>query len=214
LGRGSVLGADVLSVSRETRLSPPGLPASAAWRHHGPRDGIETVFFAADDTGHRLEGHVVAVEDGLPWAVRYEISVDQQWMTRSARVVGRSSTGTSEALLESDGDGHWRVNGERRPGLDGCTDVDLEASMCTNTIPVQRLGLRIGEAADVPAAYVRVADAGVERLEQRYIRLAGEGDGCRHYQYRSPSFDFESRLLYDESGLILDYPGIGRRILS
>ena len=31
------------------------------------------------------------------------------------------------------------------------------------------------------------------------------------YRYRAPSFDFECELVYDESGLVLDYPGIATR---
>jgi uncharacterized protein len=52
------------------------------------------------------------------------------------------------------------------PGPDGCRDVDLEASPCTNTIPIHRLGLEAGDSADAPAAYVRWLDLSVQRLEQ------------------------------------------------
>jgi hypothetical protein len=34
-----------------------------------------------------------------------------------------------------------------------------------------------------------------------------EDDGARHrYDYTSPAFDFSALLVYDESGLVLDYP--------
>jgi len=82
-----------------------------------------------------------------------------------------------------------------------------------DTISVQRLGMQIGGSAEVPAAYVRVSNVGVERLERRYTRLAGQGDGFEHYGYRAPSFDFECRLLYDHSRLIVEYPNIGTRLL-
>ena len=36
--------------------------------------------------------------------------------------------------------------------LDGCIDVDLKSSCCTNTIPVHRLQLGVGQSADAPAA--------------------------------------------------------------
>jgi hypothetical protein len=50
----------------------------------------------------------------------------------------------------------------------------------------------------------------VERLEQHYVRLADDG-GRQRYRYTAPRFDFECELLYDESGLVLDYPGIAVR---
>jgi hypothetical protein len=89
-------------------------------------------------------------------------------------------------------------------------DVDLEASAFTNALPVNRLGLDVGQHADAPAAYVRAHDLRVERLEQHYTRLTGDGTRSR-YDYRAPRFDFTAVLVYDEFGLVLDYPGIAVR---
>jgi uncharacterized protein len=183
---------------------------SAAWRHRDARDGFEVVFVAAAGGGYRLEGHTAAVEDGQAWAVRYRIALDGAWRTRGARVWGRSASGGYELALDADGRGGWRVNGADAPQLDGCLDVDLESSACTNAFPVHRLGLQVGQDADAPAAYVRALDLSVERLEQHYRRV--EDDGARQrYDYTSPAFDFRALLVYDESGLVLDYPGIATR---
>jgi hypothetical protein len=185
-------------------------PEFAAWRHRDARDGVEVVFLHAGDDGYHLEGHTAAVEDGQAWAVRYRITLDAGWHTRSARVSGRSAAGVHEVALEADGRGGWRVNGAKAPSLDGCLDVDLESSSCTNVFPVHRLGLEVGQQADAPAAYVRALDLGVQRLEQRYVRLDNEGDRQR-YDYTSPAFGFEGRLVYDEFGLVVEYPGIAVR---
>jgi hypothetical protein len=122
-----------------------------------------------------------------------------------------SASGAHELLLEGDGAGSWRVNGSPAHHLDGCLDVDLESSSLTNAFPVHRLGLEIGQAAEAPAAYVRALDLSVERLEQQYLRLEDDGSGER-YHYTSPRFDFECELIYDEFGLVIDYPGIATRI--
>jgi uncharacterized protein len=112
-----------------------------------------------------------------------------------------------------DGAGSWTVDDAPAPQLDGCLDVDLEVSACTNTLPVHRLGLAVGEAADAPAAYVRAAAFAVERLEQRYERLPDDGDLVR-YAYASPRFGYEDVLVYDADGLIVDYPGIAARVTA
>jgi hypothetical protein len=79
-------------------------------------------------------------------------------------------------------------------------------------MPVRRLQPRVGESVDAPAANVRAVDLSVERLEQSY-RLA-DGDGPHHaYDYAAPRFDFTARLLYDGSGLVIDYPGIASRVM-
>lgn len=50
----------------------------------------------------------------------------------------------------------------------------------------------------------------MERLEQTYLRATGQGT-CQSYDYAAPVFDFSCRLVYDQSGLVLDYPGIAVR---
>src|SRR3954447_19984214 len=102
---------------------------AAAWRHVGARDGFEFVFLVETaGGGRRLEGRVCAVEDGHAWTVRYDIAVDAAWRTRSARIRTRTAHGCRGVTVEADGDGRWLVDGEPAPALDGCLDVDLEAS--------------------------------------------------------------------------------------
>jgi uncharacterized protein len=185
-------------------------PEFAAWRHRDAREGFEVVFLHAGDDGYRLEGHTAAVEDGQAWAVGYRITLDAGWHTRSAQVSGRSATGLYELALEADGRGSWRVNGATAPHLDGCLDVDLESSSCTNAFPVHRLRLEVGQDADAPTAYVRALDLSVERLEQQYLRIEDQGKRER-YDYTAAAFDFAGQLVYDEFGLVLEYPGIAVR---
>jgi hypothetical protein len=185
-------------------------PPHAAWQHRDAREGFEVVFLHSDDDGYRFEGHTAAVEDGEPWAVEYVITVDPGWLTRGARVWGRSATGAREVRLEADRAGRWRIDDVAAPHLDGCLDVDLESSALTNAFPVHRLGLQIPQEADAPAAWVRALDLSVERLEQHYVRLDDDHSRQR-YHYTAPGVGFESQLVYDEFGLILDYPGIAVR---
>lgn len=167
--------------------------------------------FLSGAPDERVEGDTAAVEVDDAWAVHYAIEVDDGWITRRARVTGRSAIGRHEVELDSDGHGHWRVDGRPAAYLDGCLDVDLESSCLTNALPVRRLGLEAGQSADAPAAYVRALDLSVERLEQHYTRLE-DLDGAQRYHYRAPAFDFECELAYDQAGLVLTYPGVGRRV--
>ena len=138
------------------------------------------------------------------------LGLDPAWTTRSARVWGFAAPGRRQLRLDGDGAGRWQVDGAPAGHLDGCLDVDLESSSLTNAFPVHRLSLKVGEAADAPAAYVRALDLAVERLEQRYVRLEDD-DGRQRYHYTSPAFGFECELVYDETGFVLDYPGIAVR---
>ena len=73
--------------------------------------------------------------------------------------------------------------------------------------------LRPGEAADAPAAFVRVGGLTVERLEQRYRRLGDESGGEARYAYEAPRFGYEGSRHPEAGGLLLDYPGIATRVL-
>ena len=185
-------------------------PAAAAWRHLDAREGFESVFFGRGPSGVRIGGRTCAVEDGHVWDVGYEIDVDAGWRSMAARLRGRSVDGVVEREITSTGDGRWRVDGRAAPHLDGCLDVDLESSACTNTLPVHRLGQAVGELADAPAVYVRAVGLDVERLDQTYRRIEVV-DGHR-YAYEAPVFDVACELAYDEAGLIVDYPGIAARV--
>ena len=187
-------------------------PPTAAWKHGDVQVGFEVVFFEPTDDGLRIEGATSAVEEGEPWAVSYVLELDREWVTRSAVVHGRSRSGDSELTLEADGAGGWTANGEPVPEVEGCTDVDLEASAMTNAFPVHRFGLEVGEESEAPATYVRALDLRVERLEQRYKRKPDDGKRQR-YDYVSVADGFEAELVYDEAGLVLDYPGIAVRAL-
>lgn len=188
------------------------LPATAAWSHRDAREGFEVASFEPASRGYLISGTTTAVEDGQAWTVSYTIRVDKAWRTRSARITGQSERGARRTRLDADGLGHWRVDGVPAGHLDGCLDVDLESSAVTNTLPVHRTGLEPGARASVPAAYVRALDLDVQRLEQEYVRAEDEGRHQR-YDYTAPVFDFAAQLVYDESGLVLNYPGIALRAL-
>lgn len=189
------------------------LPARAAWRHVAASEGFEVVWIAPTSAGgHTFTGHSVAVGEGAAWAVRYAIEVDAGWATRRAEVWSRTDAGEELVVrLDARGGGRWRVDGRPAPSLDGCLDVDLEASACTNTLPVHRLALRAGAGADAPAVYVRAAGLAVERLAQTYHRVADDGPRSR-FDYAAPRFSYADRLVYDEAGLVLDYPGLAVRV--
>jgi hypothetical protein len=186
------------------------VPATAAWQHRGARTGFEVAYFQSLGEGWRVAGWTTAIEDGGTWAVEYVIDLDGTGATRSARIRGRSVAGFTSALLEAGAAGRWVVDGVPAAHLDGCLDVDLESSALTNALPVRRLGLVPGARAAAPAAYVKAVGLGVERLEQTYLRVPDEAAHQR-YDYAAPAFDFACRLTYDESGLVLDYPGIAVR---
>ena len=82
-------------------------------------------------------------------------------------------------------------------------DIDIQVTPATNTLPIRRLNLAVGESADVTAAWFRIPECQVEPLRQRYTRTAEDT-----YLYESPDHNFSATLTVDDLGLVITYdPG-------
>jgi hypothetical protein len=183
------------------------LPAMGAWRLLGAYEGFEVVRFATEDEDTTLSGTTVGVEQGVAWSIRYVLHVARDWHVRRATVTDHAGN----RLEIETGGGSWVVNGERRPELNGCLDLDFEASVVTNTLPVHRLGLSVGQRGESAAAYVRIEGLAVERLDQIYRRLPDRKDEMV-FDYESPRFGYHDTLHFGSDGLAVNYPGIGVRV--
>ncbi|HZY47350.1 MAG TPA: putative glycolipid-binding domain-containing protein, partial [Candidatus Bathyarchaeia archaeon] len=119
--------------------------------------------------GWRFSGTVVAKLRTSPIAARYEIFVDKKFKTQSL-VVDETTRGRTIRRKIEFRKGTWFVDGEGRNDLEKCSDVDLEASPCTNTPPIRRSRLKIGQRIDLTAAWVRLPSLKVMPLKQSYER--------------------------------------------
>jgi hypothetical protein len=105
--------------------------------------------------------------------------------------------------IKTDPGGRWWLNEMGQPEVAGCTDIDLNFSPSTNLLPIRRLGLAVGEAADVNAAWLRFPSFMPERLPQQYRRLDENT-----YRYESAGGGFAAELKVDSSGFVVDYPNL------
>jgi uncharacterized protein len=159
----------------------------------------EHAWLLDEGEGHRLGGVVALTRDGDPCHITYEVAVDHHWLPLVATAMVTTPADVSRIALASDGDGRWMLDGMTAPLLDGCRDVDLGWTPATNTIPIRRLALELGETASISAAWVRFPELDVVASEQRYTRLGND-----RWRYRSGEYDFELRT-DDLTGLVLSY---------
>lgn len=183
------------------------LPRAGGWRFLVPQRGFEVTRFSRQRGRAVLRGSSVGLEDGRLWSLRYLIELDGAWRARNATI--EDDLG-HRLVVEADGVGNWLINGKRQRSVQGCLDLDLEASLVTNMAAVRRLGLVPGERAEAPACYIRHRGLKVERLEQHYARLKDAG-GLLRFDYESPRFDYRACLRFAPDGLVVDYPHIGVR---
>jgi hypothetical protein len=164
--------------------------------------GHESCRCAETEVGWRLEGAAVFAHEGQPCRLDYAVNCDQAWLTVAGSVKGWVGERTIAIEVTTDADRRWRLNGAECPAVRGCTDLDLNFSPSTNLLPIRRLGLEVGQAALVQAAWLRFPGFTLEPLEQRYHRLT-EGD----YRYESLRSGFTAELRVNAGGLVTLYPG-------
>lgn len=150
-----------------------------------------------------LERTAVFVHEQRPCRLDYQIVCDKAWQTLSAQVEGWLGTTSIDIQIKTGSNRRWQLNGMEQPDVTGYTDIDLNFSPSTNLLPIRRLGLAIGEASDVKAAWLRFPSFSLEPLAQQYRRL----DELT-YRYESAGGQFVAELKVDPSGFVVDYPGL------
>lgn len=171
---------------------------------------IEHLHLEENGAGFAADGLIIRLGDDASHRLRYRIEGDAAWRIR--KLLLRKVEETAPAVvLHSDGDGRWTDEaGERVPALDGCRDVDIQASPFTNTLAIRRLALTPGDAAEICVAFVTVPELEVHAFRQRYTRLNTSPQGTV-YRYESLESDFAADLPVDADGLLIEYPGYFRR---
>ncbi len=107
--------------------------------------------------------------------------------------------------LGTDGGGRWgEVNGAHRPDLDGAVDVALACTPFTHSLPIRRLPLGVGDAAEAAMLEIDVETLGVVPVTTVYERIAS-----RRWRAMRPAGTTEFDV--DAYGLALDVPGAFRR---
>jgi uncharacterized protein len=174
--------------------------ASIIWRRLD-MPGHEWAQGTADSEGSRLYGTAIFVHKAMPCCLEYLIECDATGGTVSAEVVGEAGDDIIELEISVDGDGNWSMNERSVPDVKGCIDIDLNFSPVTNTLPIRRLNLAVGESAEVSAAWLRFPSFELERLVQTYTRLDENT-----YRYSSAGGAFTRDIPVNNFGLVTEYP--------
>ncbi len=176
------------------------------WEGHG----LEHCVCIDTGDGLTLEGVVAGTRHGT-YGGHYYVRADRAFRTREVRL---EYVGGPLLHVESDGIGKWYdVIGNRvLPNLADCIDVDIGITPATNTLPIKRLNLGVGESRDIAAAYVPLPDQIdgdflPQRAQQRYTCLVPN----QKYRYEGIFRNFKAELEVDEYGLVIDYPDTFRR---
>jgi uncharacterized protein len=153
---------------------------------------------------------VLAIDDERgPFRLSYRLSWDESWRLRDAELVVTTERSTQSLRLQTDGQGYWRDGNDRAiDALEGCRDIDIWPTPFTNSFPIRREPMAIGEKRQFLMAWVFAPDLTVHPQPQAYTRLAD-----RLYLFENlDGSDFRAELAVDEDGIVLEYPDLFRRV--
>jgi uncharacterized protein len=178
------------------------LVASILWRRLDT-PGHDACCLQEHDAGWELDGTAVFLDHGVPARLAYHVACDLAWHTQQGEVRGWLGVRSVELSIVRTTGGAWTLNGAVVPNLGSCVDLDLGFSPATNLLPLRRLALAAGRAADVPVAWLDVSAGSLDVLSQRYERRAEAT-----YWYEAPRFDYAALLEVTPAGFIKRYPGL------
>jgi hypothetical protein len=179
---------------------------SPVWNEGRRAMGLEHLLLA----GNTADSSVLAFsEAGAPFRLAYRLTWDDAWRLHDADLFVAAEGSTRSLDLRTDGEGRWRTrDGSPIDELDGCIDIDIWPTPFTNSFPIRRNAMSIGQRCEFRMAWVFAPDLTVRPQRQAYTRLADR-------LYRFESLDgsgFKADLPVDDDGVVLDYPDLFERV--
>jgi hypothetical protein len=178
---------------------------------------MESVRLLAAEGRLRISGRMITAADPEAgteaFSASFEASVDKA--DPAGRLLLRSATATEERQisLSRSEDGFWLCDtgdGTVRNEYGGAIDVDVAGAVTFNALPIRRFGLHRKEGEQtLPVVFVNLPDLSITVVETTYRTVSID----EHQSVISLTRgEFHADLTVDHDGLVLDYPGIARRV--
>ncbi len=176
---------------------------------------LEAVRVVAGVRGIRATGSIVAAaaEEAPAYSASYSLATDEVGMIGRLTVRITTASGERHVALSRSEEGIWLVDhgaGAVRTDFDGAADIDVAYSPLFNALPVRRLGLHRSAAEhELPMVFVDLPSLEVGLTRQTY-RTVSVGPERSVVSFASERFVAE--LTVDSEGLVIDYPGLAKRL--
>ncbi|SDC73045.1 putative glycolipid-binding domain-containing protein [Actinokineospora iranica] len=191
-------------------------PTVVTWQGAEPVT-LESVRLLVADTRLRASGRLIAAANlgtgAEPFSASFEASVDKGEV--AGRLLLRTTTAEQERQisLSRTEDGVWLVDyghTSERDEFDGSVTVDVAGAVTFNTLPIRRLGLhRTPGEFEIPVVFVSMPDLKVTLVRQTY-RTVSTDEKLSVIAFTQG--EFSADLTVDADGIVVDYPGVARRV--
>ncbi|MCC5883589.1 MAG: putative glycolipid-binding domain-containing protein [Halomonas sp.] len=133
------------------------------------------------------------------FGLSYLWQIDRHWRTHRLEL-HLASPSVATLLIERSDEG-WRVNGQPRPDLAECEEIDLSATPFCNTLGMRRLQ----GSGELTALYVDLPSLQLLPSRQRYTAL---GKNRWRYTDLGIAKGFEADLEVDDAQVVVTYEGL------
>ena len=139
------------------------------------------------------------------YQVTYVIKLNREWETNACSVEFQYENKVRKFEFVSD-NSRWTLNGAYRAEFDHCTDVDIPLTPFTNSLPINRLKLDVGQEKEIDIVYIDLLENNIRHVRQKYRKLSS---GL--YKYENIPNDFEAEIEVDRDGFVVQYPALFTR---
>jgi len=150
-----------------------------------------------------VEARSTIIDAGeTPFALRCHWRLDGDWRSRLLRIEREDGHSLTIERREHG----WRIDGEERPELADCLEIDVSATPFCNGLALR--GLK-HQPSELTALYVDAADLSVQPSRQRYDFV-----GPQRWRYvdLGVADGFRALLDFDTDGLVMRYEGLFERV--
>ena len=155
-----------------------------------------------------INGHITGVENGVPYYVNYILKTDVSWMVESISIGIESDRSYKLEFTKDEVEGWVDKENNPAPELAGCIDIDISLTPFTNTLPINRLNLKVSESKEISVLYFKLPEGEFKKVKQRYTNIDG-----RFYKYEGLDTGFSTVIEVDKFGFVVNYPGLWLRII-
>ena len=169
------------------------------WRNlHAP--GAEYCMLARASGSWELTGTIVTTLAERPVQATYTVSCSRNWEMQAVMVILTEGDVARSKVWTVDKNQRWYEAGDEVKRLRDCSVVDIGLTPATNTIPIRRWQLEVGQTKEITAAWITFPDLEIKKSKQQYTRIA---DNRYHYESATATAELE----VDEHGLVITYEG-------
>lgn len=175
---------------------------------------LEAVRVVLGDRGMRATGSMIATadDDDEAHSASYTLSTDESGVLSRLTVRTVTAGGEAHVSLTRSEEGNWLVDhgrGAQRTEFEGALDADLAFSPLFNALPVRRVGMhRTPHHSELAVVHVGLPSLRVQLVRQTYRTVSVGERAVVAFSGGGVTAD----LVLDAEGLVLDYPGLARRV--